>query len=115
MVLGCHMHRRVQSPHGETYTVAIDRRGIWLGDGRLAIFTLPVGWLLHRWRWPDQWWLRVARPPRRREYRQWRLTNLWWDGPYIGETKARQELEEMVASIVAGRWHEGLSQSESST
>jgi hypothetical protein len=112
MVLRSHMHRTVTSPHGETYTVSIDRRGIWLGNGRLAWLTLPIGWLLHKRRWPDQWWLRATRPPKRREYRQWRLTNLWWYGPYTGEMTARDELERLAANIRSGRWYEGGTQSQ---
>lgn len=101
------MHRTAKSPHGERYTVSINRRGVWLGNGRLAWLTLPIGWPLHLWRWRDQWWLRATRPPKRREYRQWRLSNLWWYGPYVGETRARQELDQLVSNIRSGRWHEG--------
>ena len=115
MLLRCHMHQTVNSPHGETYTVSIDRRGMWFALGRLAWLTLPVGWLLHTTRWPDQWWLRAARPPHGREYRQWRLTNLWWYGPYTGQTKARQEMEQLISNIGSGRWHDGQLKPESPT
>jgi hypothetical protein len=70
------------------------------------MFTLPIGWLLHRSRWPGQWWLTVSRPPHRREYLQWRLTNIWSFGPY-DETKAREELARLVGLIEAGDWFEG--------
>ena len=106
MVLGCHLERHATTPGGETYRVAIDRRGLWLGNGRLGFITLPVGWILHRWRWPGQWWLTVSRPPRRREYLQWRLTNLWWFGPYDEQT-ARQEQVRLVSQIQLGAWADG--------
>ena len=107
LIFRCHMHREAKSPRGEPYRVSIDRRGILLGNGRIAFLTLPLGWILHRSRWPDQWWLTVGRQPHRQDFLHWRLTNIWSYGPYNGEAKAREELERLVDLIAVGGWYEG--------
>lgn len=101
------MHRNANSPRGEKYTVAIDRRGVWLGNGRLAWLAFPIGWLLHKWRWPEQWWLSVVRPVHRMDFRQWRLLNSWRYGPFTGEDQARAELSRLIELVESGRWYEG--------
>jgi hypothetical protein len=108
MVLGCHLERHASAPGGETYRLAIDRRGIVLGNGRLAFITLPVGWIVHRLRYPGQWWLTVTRPTHRSDLMKWQPPNLWSYGPY-NEVNAREELVRLAALIESGAWVEGQS------
>jgi hypothetical protein len=112
MVLGCHLERHAKSPRGETYRLAIDRRGILLGNGRLAFVALPIGWIVHRLRYPGQWWLTVARPPHRRDLMKWQPPNVRSYGPY-DEDHARQELTRLVALIESGDWSDGRIADES--
>ncbi|MEY2470187.1 MAG: hypothetical protein QOF21_2885 [Actinomycetota bacterium] len=108
MLFRCHLHRNAKSPRGETYTISIDRRGVWLGNGRLAWLSLPIGWLLHRWRWPDHWWLSAARSSLHlKDFRQWNPTIQWRYGPFIGEDHARAELSQLIELVESGRWYEG--------
>ena len=106
MVLGCHMERHAKSPSGETYRLAIDKRGIWLGNGRLLFLTLPIGWMLHRLRYPGQWWLSISRPTHKKDLMKWQPPNLWSYGPF-DEPQARQELTHLADLIQRGSWVDG--------
>jgi len=104
--LGTHGESSAHSPHGVTYRVALDRRGIIVGNGRLGWLTIPIGWVLHRLRWRDQWLVTAARPLRGRELLQWRVTTRWQFGPF-NEAQARAEFQNLHSLIESGAWFEG--------